>query len=111
LYGTPTSKHSIRPHALNTNIRAHNKCLQRTQPDGEFLDGLQLSSVFVVPKEDTLVFVMQSFSLDLYSFSENAPDNGSLDYVRNVMIRHHEVFFIYICKNERMLNQGFLQWL
>ena len=39
--------------------------------------------------------MIQSFSLDLYSFSGNAPDNGSLDYVRNVMIRHHEVFFIY----------------
>jgi len=57
LYGMLTTTHSVHPHALNTDIRAHNKCLQRTKPDGEFLDAPQLSSVFAVPKEDTLVSV------------------------------------------------------
>ena len=46
-----------------THIYARNKCWQRTQPNGEFLDALLLSSVL---KEGTLVFVMQSFSLDVY---------------------------------------------
>ena len=62
----PTSARSVHLHALSTHIRARYKCLQRTQPHGEFLDALQLSSVFAIPKEGTLVFVMQSFSLHLY---------------------------------------------
>jgi len=73
--------------------------LQRTQPDGGFFNALQLSFVFAVRKEGTVIFVMQSFSLDLHQFSENVPDNRSLDYVRNIMIRQRDFFFIYARSN------------